>query len=226
MARFQAILASVVCGFLCACHTNATVATDAAAANATMNSQIRLAYAGDAGMFVSWNTFDHLSKPTVHYGLSPDALNETASSDVSITYPTSLTYNNHVKLTGLKPDTTYYYLPGHLLTGTDTSVPFSFKTSRSAGDGTPYTVAMFADLGTMGPLGLTTSVGKGGDSMLEIGERNTIEALEADASTFDFMWHDGDIAYADYCILSVILIKCIVTNIVFRAKGGDPGFPP
>ncbi|KFY28131.1 hypothetical protein V491_00620 [Pseudogymnoascus sp. VKM F-3775] len=198
MARFQAILASVVCGFLNACPTNATAATDAAAANATMNSQIRLAYAGDTGMVVSWNTFDHLSNPTVHYGLSPDALTETASSDVSITYPTSLTYNNHVKLTGLKPDTTYYYLPGHLLTGTDTSVPFSFKTSRSAGDGTPYTVAMFADLGTMGPLGLTTSVGKGGDSMLEIGERNTIEALEADAGTFDFMWHDGDIAYADY----------------------------
>jgi hypothetical protein len=154
-----------------------------------MNSQIRLAYAGDTGMFVSWNTFEHLSNPTVHYGLSPDALTETASSEVSVTYPTSLTYNNHVKLTGLKPDTLYYYLPGHLLKATDTSVPFSFKTSRSAGDGTPYTVAMFADLGTMGPLGLTTSVGKGGDSMLEIGERNTIEALEAEASSFDFMWH-------------------------------------
>jgi hypothetical protein len=92
-------------------------------------------------------------------------------------------------LTGLKPDTLYYYLPGDLLKATDTSVPFSFKTSRSAGDGTPYTVAMFADLGTMGPLGLTTSVGKGGDSMLEVGERNTIEALEAEASSFDFMWH-------------------------------------
>lgn len=155
-----------------------------------MNSQIRLAYACDTGMFVSWNTFDHLSNPTVHYDLFPEALIETASSDVSITYPTSLRYNNHVKLTALKPDTLYYYLPGHLLTATGTSVTFSFKASRPAGDGTSYTVAMFAGLGTMGPLGLTTSVGECGSSMLEIGERNTIEALEADASSFDFMWHD------------------------------------
>jgi hypothetical protein len=78
-----------------------------AATNATINSQVRLAYAGDTGMYVSWNTFMKLSNPTVKYGLTPNHLNESASSNVSITYPTSLTYNNHVKVTGLKPDTTY-----------------------------------------------------------------------------------------------------------------------
>jgi hypothetical protein len=186
MARFPVVLATVVSTLLQAFPAHgATNSTHAK----SINSQVRLAYAGDTGMYVSWNTFVKLSNPTVHFGLSPKALTQTASSEVSVTYPTSLTYNNHVKITGLKPDTLYYYLPGHLLNTTDTSVPFSFKTSKSAGDGTSYTIAMFADLGTMGPLGLTMTVGKGGDSKLEVGERNTIEALEAQSSEFDFMWH-------------------------------------
>jgi cysteine synthase len=85
MARFPVALATVVSTLFQAFGANAVV-TDAGAANATMNSQIRLAYAGDTGMFVSWNTFDHLSNPTVHYGLSPDALTETASSEDNVPY--------------------------------------------------------------------------------------------------------------------------------------------
>jgi len=114
-------------------------------------------------MYVSWNTFTKLNNPTVKYGLSPSSLDKSASSDVSITYPTSLTYNNHVKITGLRPDTTFYYAPIGMLEGDAAALPFTFRTGRPAGDGTPYSVAVVVDLGTMGPQGLTTKAGNGVD---------------------------------------------------------------
>lgn len=168
----------------------ALAVTVSAATNSTINSQIRLAYAGDTGMFVSWNTFSQLSKPTIHYGVSPNALTESASSNVSVTYRTSLTYNNHVKITGLKPNTLYYYLPEHLL-NTNTTTPYSFKTGRHAGDGTSFSAAVVVDLGTMGPQGLTTTAGKGvsPNNTLMVGETNTIESLTQQVNTFDLLWH-------------------------------------
>ncbi|KAF2020392.1 Metallo-dependent phosphatase [Aaosphaeria arxii CBS 175.79] len=164
-----------------------------------MNNQIRLAYAGSTGMFISWNTFKQISNPTVHYGLSANSLNMSSSSNVSITYPTSLTYNNHVKLSGLKPDTLYYYSPEQLINTTYTA-PLTFKTSRIAGTSKEFSVAVVIDMGTMGSKGLTTSAGKGisPNNILQQGETNTIESLAQHADAFDFMWHPGDIAYADY----------------------------
>ncbi|KAM6493398.1 Metallo-dependent phosphatase-like protein [Amanita muscaria] len=156
--------------------------------------QLRLAYAGPTGMVVSWNTFSKLSRPTVRYGREPKALAHTAFSTVSVTYPTSLTYNNHVKLTGLQPNTQYYYLPEF----SNSTVPYTFKTSRAAGDDTPYTVAFVADLGLIGPDGLTTSVGTGAANPLGPNDSNTIQSIENSLSNVDFLWHDGDIAYADY----------------------------
>ncbi len=38
--------------------------------NSSVTSQVRVAFHGDNGMMVSWNTFKKLSKPTVMYGLS------------------------------------------------------------------------------------------------------------------------------------------------------------
>ncbi len=159
--------------------------------------QVHLAYAGDTGMYVSWNTFKKLRKPTVIYGLSPRSMNKHATSDVSVTYPTSLTYNNHVKITGLKPDTTYYYVPigvhedGTPFEDETTSPPYTFRTSRPAGDGTPYSVAVVIDLGTMGTLGLTTSAGNGVASTNILGpkDNNTIQSLAAVKDSYDFLWH-------------------------------------
>jgi 3',5'-cyclic AMP phosphodiesterase CpdA len=170
-----------------------------AATNSTINSQIRLAYAGNTGMFVSWNTFTKISNPTVHYGLSATSLNMSTSSNVSVTYPTSLTYNNHVKLTGLKSDTLYYYLPDHLL-NINTTTPFTFKTSRPSGVNNEFSVAVVVDLGTMGAQGLTTTAGTGvsKNNTLKPGEVNTIGSLTQHMDAFDFLWHPGDIAYADY----------------------------
>ncbi|OAA71078.1 metallophosphoesterase [Akanthomyces lecanii RCEF 1005] len=160
--------------------------------------QIRLAYHGDDGMVVSWNTFEHVAGPEVKWGLSKDNLNNTASSDTSITYPTSSTYNNHVLVAGLAPGTTYYYLPSPLPQGNHE--PFTFTTARAAGDAQPYSVAVVIDLGTMGRLGLTDHAGKGArpENILKPGEKNTIDSLASTSAGWDFMLHPGDIAYADY----------------------------
>ncbi|KAH8904301.1 metallo-phosphoesterase [Coniochaeta sp. PMI_546] len=174
------------------------VAASAACAQ-TMNSQIRVAYHGDSGMMVSWNTFDHVQNPSVRWGLSKSSLNNTASSNVSITYPTSTTYNNHVLISGLQPGTTYFYEPSPLM-NSDSAKIFNFTTSRRAGDSTPFSVAVVVDLGTMGSKGLTTTAGVGvaDTNVLRPGEQNTIDSLTSSLANFDFLWHPGDIAYADY----------------------------
>lgn len=176
----------------------------AEAANATLiNSQVRLAYAGSTGMYVSWNTWTKLALPTVRYGLSANSLNLTATSNVSVTYPTSLTYNNHVKITGLKSDTLYYYMPQSLLADNTTSVPYTFRTSRPAGDATAFSVAVTIDMGTMGIQGLTTYAGTGVpvNNTLKPGDLNTIESLTKFVNQYDLLWHRA------YHFLSLIILR-------------------
>lgn len=143
---------------------------------------------------MSWNTFSQLTKPTVSYGISPDALTQTASSAVSVTYATSLTYNNHVNITGLSPFTTYYYLPQF----SNATTPYTFTTARATGDQTPYTIGVVVDMGTFGALGLSNVVGTGAANPLKVNEQTTIAALTEMIDSYEFMVHAGDIAYADY----------------------------
>lgn len=144
--------------------------------------QVRLAYGNDHSMRVSWNTKQKLSKPTVHFG-TKGKLERRASSDVSVTYPTSSTYNNHVTITGLSSDTTYSYMPE---CGTET---LHFKTSRSVGKGEPFKFAMVGDMGTFGPDGLSTKVGTGAKNPLKPGEKTTIDSLVSLIDSYDFVWH-------------------------------------
>lgn len=136
-------------------------------------------------MMVSWNTPAKVVNPTVHWGMSAGSLNETASSQDSTTYHTSTTYNNHVKITGLQPDTKYHYMPA----GTNLSEPLSFRTSRPTGDHTPFVAAVIVDMGTFGKLGLTTHVGNGSANPLKDGEKNTIASLRDTQNDWDFVWH-------------------------------------
>lgn len=160
-------------------------ASVAAGTNSTIPMQVRLAYAGPTGMTVSWNTFSKLSNPTVHYGLSSQSLNLTASSNVSVTYLTSTTFNNHVEITGLQPSTKYFYQPQD----SNVTTPYSFTTSRAAGDGASFSVAVVVDLGLIGPDGLSTSVGEGAANPLSPGEQNTIQSLTQSMGTFDHLFH-------------------------------------
>jgi len=160
---------------------------------ATDPVQIRLAYQGPSAMMVSWNTFVQLPNPTVTYGTDPNNLAFSASSSVSITYQTSLTYNNHVNITGLSPSKTYYYLPQY----SNATTPYTFTTARAAGDMTPFNVGVVVDMGTFGPLGLSTTVGVGAANPLQPGEQTTITALTQMINSYDFLVHAGDISYAD-----------------------------
>ncbi|KAG9526876.1 hypothetical protein KCV07_g542, partial [Aureobasidium melanogenum] len=120
--------------------------------NKSLNSQVRSAYHGSTGITISWNTYDELSNPTVHYGLNANQLDQIATGNVSVTYNTSLTYNNHVQISGLLPNMQYYYLPEHLLPDA-VPEPFTFTTSRPLGDNTPLHVAVVIDMGAMGDEG-------------------------------------------------------------------------
>ncbi len=167
------------------------VPTSALNYNISLNSQTRLAYAGPNGMMVSWNTYHKIANPTVKYGLSPSHLSFIASSTVSVTYNTSLTYNNHVKITGLLPDTTYYYMPTTLMHADASKAPYSFRTSRMVGDMTPYSIALVVDMGTFGPEGLGTTAAKGvsPSNILKPGETNTIQSITSELSDIDFLLH-------------------------------------
>jgi hypothetical protein len=149
----------------------------------TKPMQIRLAYAGSHGMSVSWNTNQQLKEPTVSWGSSHGRLSKSASSKTSITYQSSSTWNNHVTINGLNPDTKYYYMP---MCGNQT---YSFTTSRKAGSKDPYKFAMVGDMGTFGPDGLSTTVGKGAANPLQPGDKTTIQSLSSLQSTYDFIWH-------------------------------------
>ncbi|GAM89545.1 hypothetical protein ANO11243_075840 [Dothideomycetidae sp. 11243] len=155
--------------------------------------QIRLSYQGPTAMVVSWNTFKQLEHPTVYYGLEPYVLYDRASSDNSYTYPTALTYINHVNLTNLLPDTTYYYLPAH----SNATKPLSFRTAKPKGCNEPFKTAVVVDMGTFGPLGLSTTVGKGAANPLQPGEQTTITSMAKDMDDYDFVVHPGDLGYAD-----------------------------
>ncbi|GAA5966059.1 hypothetical protein JCM21900_004286 [Sporobolomyces salmonicolor] len=164
--------------------------------------QHRLAFHGSTGMTVSWSSFIQLSQPTVHYGTDPAKLDQVATSQVSTTYPTSRTYNNHVVLSGLKPATKYYYTVSFTNQGYAAYRPtYSFTTARAAGDMTSFSFAVYGDLGLMGHDGLSTVTGPGNSdtwAVLGPSETNTIQSLLSQKDTYDFMHHVGDIGYADY----------------------------
>lgn len=160
--------------------------------------QHRLAFAGENGIAVSWNTYTQINKPQVFYGTSPNNLTTIASSNISQTYPTSTTFSNHVKLSNLLPDTTYYYKVSNTVDGFPI---YNFTTPPKASSDKSkkgFKFAMAIDLGTMGPLGLSETTGSGAGGTLLPGERNTIDALAANIEDYELVWHPGDIAYADY----------------------------
>lgn len=153
--------------------------------------QHRLAYLGDFGMTVSWNTFSEIEKPTISYGLKSNELLFQVSGS-SNTYPTSSTWNNHVELPLLIPKTTYYYKVEN------DDVVYNFTTAPIIGNRDEFAFAYLGDMGAMGPLGLSDTGPSSDDAILASGEQNTMQSLISTLDQYEFIIHGGDLAYADY----------------------------
>jgi hypothetical protein len=164
-------------------------AAAAAAASNTAPSQVHLAYHGTTGMTVSWSSHTQLKKPTVRYGLFPELLIFSASSDESITYPTSSVYLNHVVVSNLLPAVTYYY------SVSNSNTVYNFTMARIAGDPRPYTAAVAIDMGAFGSLGLSST--NPNANALKPGEITTPQRLAMDMGLYEHILHPGDLAYAD-----------------------------
>ncbi len=96
-----------------------------------------------------------------------------------------------MQITGLSPGTTYYYnIPGG--NGTTPSSTLSFTTAKSAGDASPFSVAIINDMGY--------TDAKGTHAQL-------IEAVD---SGIAFAWHGGDISYADDWFEGIL--PCVLTG--------------
>lgn len=86
---------------------------------------------------------------------------------------------HNVQLSNLTAGTTYYYrIPA--ANGTTASHIMSFKTAMAAGDKSAFTVAVLNDMGYTNA--------KGTHKYLKQG---------TDAEELSFLWHGGDISYAD-----------------------------
>lgn len=152
-------------------------------------SQAHLAYHGTTGMTVSWSTHAQLANPTVKHGLLPWLLIFEATSTESVTYNTSTIYLNHVVLSNLAQDTTYYY------TLSNSNTVYNFKTDMVPGEPRPYTAVVVIDMGAFGPLGLSTTDPT--TNALTPGEVTTPGRLKMDMNQYDHILHPGDLAYAD-----------------------------
>jgi len=133
-------------------------------------SQVRIAVRPN-GMSVSWTTNSSYGnvKPFVMHGNSVSNLTLKAEGSSS-TYGTSWFHN--VELKNLKSATTYYYKV-HGVRG-----PFSFQSPRAAGDNSPYSVLFIGDMGL-------------------VNSDATKKAVSALKGKSDFIYHIGDVGYAD-----------------------------
>jgi acid phosphatase type 7 len=145
---------------------------------------------------LAWNTYEKIAKPCVQYGESESSLDQTACSTSSVTYKTSRTWANSVRIDGLKPATKYYYK----IVSTNSTSDF-FQTGRQAGDKTPFTMVTLADLGVVGPDGYTLNGDASKrDTIPQVDpslEHTTISQLAKSVADYEFIIHPGDLAYAD-----------------------------
>ncbi|KAI9918261.1 hypothetical protein PsorP6_011446 [Peronosclerospora sorghi] len=154
--------------------------------------QFHLAFAGEeagTGMTVSWTTFALDTQPMVWLGRNATSLEEmkTAPIDVKNYYRDDdyELYNYHATLTDLEPNTVYYYKVGNAEEKQFQSSINSFKTARASGDSSAFTVAVYGDLGAHDNSAATNKYVNSFDDSV------------------DFIYHIGDISYADNAFLTV-----------------------
>lgn len=124
-------------------------------------------------MAVSWMTNGTTATSTCNYGTSSSSLSSTATG-IQTSY--WVTWHHHVVLPGLTPSTQFYYSCGDAAAGF--SPVLSFWTAPAAGSEFPATIAVFGDMGTYNSNG-------------------TFADLARIADDINFIFHIGDVSYAD-----------------------------
>ena len=158
-------------------------------------TQLHLAQAGNDGMgnsngvTLSYQTV-HDAKTEAFYSRDPSDLNDDKFFGLSKAkhakgYSSSYyqTYDHHVKITNLVPDTTYYYRlgdPDSNFLEKGLSDVYSFKSAPLSEDVGKVKFATFGDLGLV----------NGGSTI------NYLQTMVADKD-LDLIFHVGDVGYAD-----------------------------
>ncbi|TMW66906.1 hypothetical protein Poli38472_012022 [Pythium oligandrum] len=147
--------------------------------------QVHLAYAGataGTGMSVSWATYENVDS-SIWLGSTTDGLVKRA--DIKVSSSTYFSddgyslYQHHATVLGLQPHTKYFYKVGSSSNDSLVSEVAAFTTARPANNTEEFDVAIYGDLG----------FGTKGEASTDF-----INAL---ASNLSFVYHVGDIGYAD-----------------------------
>ena len=141
--------------------------------------QIHLALAGKTSngdhnsMTVSWQTEKATATSVVKYGKKSGVYDQTASGSCSTYYKT---FDHHVTLGELAPETEYFYVVGDSTDGYSVEKAFrSAATTQLRGN---FSFAVFADLGV-------------------VNGESTTAYLKTIKDDIKLVWHGGDISYAD-----------------------------
>ncbi|KAL3460912.1 Metallo-dependent phosphatase-like protein [Aspergillus heterothallicus] len=172
-------------------------------ADLTTPFQQRLAIYGPNSVSIGWNTYARLDESCVRFGTSSSNLDHISCTvGMSTTYPSSRTYENVVILKDLTPGITYYYK----IVSTNSTTEH-FLSPRTPGDKTPFAFNAVIDLGVYGEDGFTINGDKTKkDTIPTIPpalNHTTIGRLATTASSYEFIIHPGDFAYADDWFLSL-----------------------
>ncbi|KAG1703611.1 hypothetical protein DVH05_007555 [Phytophthora capsici] len=148
--------------------------------------QFHLAFAGEeagTGMAISWTTFALEDSPAVWIGTSEAKMARVKHVKIrkKAYYKDDQysLYNYHAVVSGLEPNTEYFYKVGSATEKKFQSSVSSFKTARKSGDESPFVVAVYGDMGT---------------DANSVASNKYINTL---VNKVDFIYHLGDISYAD-----------------------------
>eukprot|EP01062_Namystynia_karyoxenos_P062540 TRINITY_DN5543_c0_g2_i1.p1 TRINITY_DN5543_c0_g2~~TRINITY_DN5543_c0_g2_i1.p1 ORF type:complete len:447 (+),score=165.48 TRINITY_DN5543_c0_g2_i1:86-1426(+) len=158
----------------------------------TKPEQVHLAFAGPGAMNVAWYTQEKADS-IVQYGTTAQ-LGSTAEGS-SEQYLLLHGHHHSATLTGLAEGQKYYYSVGDKKTRSEV---FSFRTAPVSNRNVTFSVSIFGDMGWLGSEERPMEIVRDGlhRNWSAQPSRRSIEAMK-DKGELDFIWHVGDIAYAD-----------------------------
>eukprot|EP01062_Namystynia_karyoxenos_P037882 TRINITY_DN27551_c0_g1_i1.p1 TRINITY_DN27551_c0_g1~~TRINITY_DN27551_c0_g1_i1.p1 ORF type:complete len:468 (+),score=153.79 TRINITY_DN27551_c0_g1_i1:85-1404(+) len=169
------------------------VAAAAGAAAAHVKpEQIHLAFAGPGAMDVAWFTQGE-TDTIVQWGPTAGLGSSTEGSKKQ--YLRTRGYHHHATITGLEEGAKYFYTVGDK---EKRSEVYTFRTAPVADRSATFSVNIFGDMGYLGSAERPMSIVAHGLERNWSAEpsRRTMEILK-DSGAIDWVWHVGDIAYAD-----------------------------